>query len=438
MRRLYSFILALWILPVQAEDLYQIYALALNRDPVLQAAFASLQASRTALPQALAQMAPNLSANYTTAGTDTNFVPAHYNTQNYGFTLSQPIYHPEHWAQLEQARHIKKGAGASYLSAFQALMFRVASQYFAILGAIDDLQFAQAQTKSFSRQLEQSQQRFEVGLIAITDIQDAKARYDSALATQIAAENEVADQYEKLREITGNAINEIALFPTNKPLNLVAPIPNNQESWVTTANQQNLDIIASRENAAQFKAAIGAQVANHFPKVDVNGSLQRIKNPPPLAEPLQFSKSISLNVSVPLFAGGSAVFRTQEAQARYQEALKQLETQRRAIDSITRQAFRGVLTAISSVNALAQAVVSSKSALQSTQAAYEVGTRTIVDVLDAETNLYSAERDHAKARYNYLLEGLRLKQAAGILSADDLLAINALMQEKSSAHSQSN
>jgi len=412
-----------------SKNLSQIYALAVLQDPTLQAAQAALRANRQVFPQALAQMAPNLSASYNTTATQSNlFYLGSYNTTNYSFNLTQPIYHPEHWAQLEQARYIAKGAGAVYLSATQALMIRVANQYFAILGSLDDLHFTQAQRKAFKRQLEQTQQRFEVGLIAITDVQDAKARFDSAVADEIAAANAVADQYEKLREITGDPIENVTLFPTTHPLALLPPTPNNQETWVTTAHRENLDIIAAKETAQQLKAAVAFQAAGHYPKVDVTGSLGRSKNAPPFPfDLLGYSKSVALNISVPIFAGGGVIFRTQEAKARYEEALKKLEVQQRATDSETRQAFRGVLTALSGVQALHQAALSSKTALDATQAAYEAGTRTMVDLLNAQSDLFKAERDHAKARYQYLLEGLKLKQAAGVLSAQDLFAVNDLI-----------
>jgi len=417
----------------QAADLRQVYLIAVDNDPTIQAAFASLKANQQALPQALAQMAPNISANYTTTGTHDNVsFFGDYNTKNYGITLTQPLFHPEYWAQFEQARHISKGAKASYLSATQDLIIRVADQYFAILGAIDDLNFAQSQRKAFARELEQSQQRFEVGLIAITAVQEAKARRDNAVANEIAAQNAVADQYEKLRQITGRPLPEgITLFPITHPLSLIPPAPADQENWVASSHRYNLRVTAAKEAAEQQKALIGYQASGHFPKFDLQANVQRNKGAPPFPfDTLQTQKNLTLNVTIPIFAGGGVIFRTEEARARYEEAMKKWETEQRAADSDTRQAYRGVLTAISGVEALAQAVVSNRSALEATQAAYDVGTRTMVDVLNAQSNLLAAERDHSKARYKYLLEGLKLKQAAGILNMDDLLAVNSLMINK--------
>ncbi|MGE3320026.1 MAG: TolC family outer membrane protein [Candidatus Berkiella sp.] len=414
----------------KAEDLWQVYRIAEDSDPTLQAAYDAYQANKQALPIAISVMIPNLSASYNTTGVNSNAnFQGDYNTQNYGLTLTQPIYHPEHWAQLNSARHLVKGAYATYYSATQDLMIRVAERYFAVLGAIDDLNFTVAQRKAFARQLEQTRQRFDVGLIAITDVEEARARHDKAVAEEIAAQNTVANQYERLREITGIAVKEVTLFPPTKPLTLLPPNPAQQETWVETAQKSNPDVIAAQEAASQAKAAIGTQVAGHFPKFDLNGQLQRSKGAPPFPfDQLVYNRVLALNVSVPLFAGGGVYARTQEASSRYYEAKDRLEIQKRSVNSATRQAYRGVLTTISEVQALAQAVISSKSALQATLAAYEVGTRTMVDVLDAESNLLNAERVHAKARYNYLFQGLKLKQAAGILTAEDLCAVNAIIR----------
>ena len=422
--------------PLYAEDLRQVYELATYRDPTIQAAYASLQANRQQLPLAIAQMIPNLSANYSASGTSAHpatpspFVfTGNYNTKNYGLTLSQPIYHPELWGQLEQSRHLVKSAMATYVSATQELIIRVTQQYFSILTAIDDLDFFKGQRTAFEREYEQAKQRFDVGLIAITDVETAKAKFDTARANEISANNAVADQYEKLREIVGEPIQQVSLFPMSHPLNLLPPSPNLQEEWVMMANLQNSDIIAAREQAEQQKAVIGTQVAGHFPKVDLSGNLQRSKASPPFND-YTYYRSVSLNVSIPLFSGGGVVFKTREASARYSEALELLERQQRTTQSATRQAFRGVLTTISRVQALNQAVISNDASLRATKAAYEVGTRTIVDVLNAESDLLSAKRDLSKARYNYLYQGLLLKQAAGSLTPEDLYLVNQLMLGK--------
>ncbi len=441
--RFYILILIGWVQSVHASSLTEVYRLAVQSDPTLQQAYYALQANEQKFPQALAQMVPTISGNYQTTGTETtqaslnNLVPkGGYNTQNYGVTLTQPIYHPEHWAQLEQSRHIVKGAQAAYLSAAQALIIRVSTQYFNILAAIDDLDYAKGQVKAFKREYEQAKQRFEVGLIAITDVETAKSRYDNAVATEISAKNAVADEYEKLRQIVGQPIEDITLFPIQKKLPLLPPSPNKQEEWVDMAHQYNLDVITAKENAIQFKSAIGVQAAGHFPSIDVQGNVQRNKSNPPFAD-LTYSRSVTLNVSMPIFAGGAVVSKTREASSRYSEALERLVQQQRQADAESREAFRGVNTAISRVDALKQAVISSESSLKATQAAYEAGTRTIVDVLNAETLLLNAIREHAQARYDYLLQGLILKQKAGTLTSDDLYAVTCLIEAPATEESYS-
>lgn len=407
-----------------AMDLATVYDLAIHNDPDVAAQAKSLQANQQALPIAIAQMLPFASANYNTTANQSSFqFDGKFNTRDYSLNLTQPIYHPEHWAQVSQANHISKQACAVYLSSIQDLIIRVAERYFAILGAQDDLKFAKGQRKAFARQLEQTQQRFDVGLIAITDVHEAKARHDNAVAREISATNTVADEYERLREIIKIPVEDITPFARTKPLDLIPPNPNNQEDWVHWAHTQNLDVVAAHENTLQLKQVVRLRAAGHFPTVDASASWRKSKGAPPLDFD-NSNRALGITVNVPLFQGGGVVFQTREARARYEEGLMQLERAQRFADSSTRQSFRGVMTRISEVRALNEAVNSNESALKATKAAYEVGTRTIVDVLDAESDLLSAVRDHSISRYNYLLEGLRLKRGAGTLTQDDLYAVN--------------
>lgn len=429
MRHFISLLLFCICINAHAEyDLQRIYLLALENDPTLKAQEESLRANQQALPKAIAVMLPNISGSYTTAGTESAIrALGKYNTRNYAFTLNQPIFRPEQWGQVAQADHIQKQAYAAYLDSIQALIIRTAERYFAILAAQDELLFTKGQRKAFARQLEQTQQRFDVGLIPITDVHEAKARYDKAYADEISARNKVANEYERLREIIKIPVEDIHRFPRTKPLALKPPQPNDQETWVQAAHLQNLKVVTANENAKQLKAAIGIQASGHFPKVDTSAQLKRTKSTPPF-DNVNLDRVISLTLTVPIFEGGGVYFRTKEASARYDEARYQLETAQRSADSQTRQSFRTILTRISEVKALNEAVNSSQSALDATRAAYEVGTRTIVDVLNAESDLLAAVRDHSISRYNYLLEGLRLKQAAGNLTQDDLFQVNEIMK----------
>lgn len=428
MRKIITFLFCLIAFDAHAAfDLEQVYHLALDNDPTLKAKAEALIANQQSLPKAIAQMLPNIYGSYTTTGNDNRAqFDTRYNTRNYGITLSQPIFRPEQWGQATQAYHLQKQAYAVYLAGIQDLVIRVSERYFAILGAQDNLTFAAGQRKAFARQLEQTQQRFEVGLIPITDVHEAQARHDSAVAQEISATNAVANEYERLREIVKIPIQDIVAYPRTKKLALQPPVPNDQEAWVSVAHVQNLNVVSAYENVKQLKAFVGVQAAGHFPKVDTYASIQKNKNAPPF-DNTGLSRSISLNLTIPLFEGGGTYFRVKEASARYEEGKMFLEAAQRAADSQTRQAFRGILTRISEVRALHEAVKSNQSALDATQAAYEVGTRTVVDVLNAQSDLLAAIRDHSISRYAYLLEGLRLKQAAGNLTQDDLFHVSRII-----------
>jgi outer membrane protein len=410
-----------------ALNLEQTYLLALQNDPILAAQAKALKANEQALPSAIAQMLPALSANYTTTSNSSS-IPSlgKYNSRSYALNLTQPIYHPQHWAQTARALHIEKQAYAIYLRSIQDLVIRVAERYFDVLAAQDDLKFAKGRRKAFARQLEQTQQRFDVGLIPITDVYDSKAKHDEAVAQEISATNQVADRYEQLREIIKIPVDDITSFPRTKPLPLVPPNPNKQEEWVTIAHTQNLSVVAEHENTLQLKSVIRTQAAGHFPTVDATVSAQRSKSLPPF-ETMSSNFAAGLNINVPIFSGGGVIFRTKEARARYEEGMMQLEGAQRLADSDTRQSFRGVKTSIAEVKAFNESVNSNQSALTATQAAYEVGTRTIVDVLEAESQLLRAVRDHSVSRYNYLLRGLRLKRGAGTLTQDDLFEVNGII-----------
>lgn len=410
-----------------ASDIVEVYSLALDNDPTLKAQESSLRANQQSVPKAFAQFLPNISGTVSTTGVHSG-IPSQndFNQKSYTINLSQPLYRPDLWATLEQSRHVERQAFATYLASSQDLIIRVAEQYFAILAAQDDLTFARAQRKAFARQLEQTQQRFDVGLIAITDVHEAKARRDGAVASEIAAENNLSDQYEILREITGMPIESINGLQVKDDVLLQTPSPNDLETWVETAQTQNLDIVAAKEASLISKADAAINATGHMPNVTVNASVARSKSGPPF-EFLALQRNVNLTLNIPMFEGGGVTFKVKEAKSRYQEALYRLDLQRKATLSQTRQKFRGVKTQISQVKSLAQAVVSNNSAMEATQAAYEVGTRTIVDVLDAESSLLQAKRDYAQSRYTYVLESLRLKRAAGTLQVQDLCEINLLL-----------
>lgn len=407
----------------QADSLAQVFDEALMHDPTYRSVEASYLANKEVFPQALSQMLPTVIGSASSTGTHSGFSSlGGHNVQSQTLTLSQPILHFNHWAQLAKSRVQLKQATATYEAGLQDLMIRSAQKYFDVLSAQDDLSFSRSQKLTFSRHLDQTQHRFDVGLIAITDVHDAKARYDNAVAKEIASENGLADQIEKLREITGMLSVDFTPLP-KEGVPLLNPDPDDIEQWVNAAIESNLELRASWFAKQAAKDELWRQRSGHMPYLDLDASLKRGNSTPPLNNTVD-TKSVSLTLTLPILQGGAVLSKTRETHALYNKSSHDYDRIYKAVTSQARRSYRGILTDISSVTSLGQAVKSNRSALDATQAAYEVGTRTIVDVLDAQTDYLSAERDKSKAYYAYLMELLRLKQAAGILIVDDLYQIS--------------
>lgn len=300
----------------------------------------------------------------------------------------------------------------------------MASSYFGLLARIDDLSFTEAEREAIALQLEQTNQRFDVGMVTITDVAESKAAYDISNAAVIDAENEVANSKERLRETTGLYIDELAALEDESPL--VSPEPQDINQWSELALQQNPSLFVARSNIENAKQEITLQKSGHFPSLDLVGEKRYRSQNDDIFDGYSntHQDSISLQFNVPLYEGGSVNSRTREAGYRLDQAMQNEEEQLRAVKRQTREAYNSVMSGISRVKALKQAVISSEKALESTEAGYEVGTRTTVDVLNVRRSLFSSRRDYAAARYEYIVDTLNLKQAAGIVSVDDLNRIN--------------
>jgi outer membrane protein len=431
----------LWIMLAhlaKADDLLTIYQLAKTNDPTLQAKKSEQLATSEAKPQALAKFLPEINANATnkalnekatsgnalnaaqTGNFNTTTTVTHYNQSTYCLTLTQPIFYYQQWIANAKADEQVKGANATYGAAEQDLIVRTVQNYFAVLKAIDALKYAKAQRKAFAKFLEQTEERFKVGLIAITDVQIAKAQHDNAYAQEIAAENALANQQENLREIVGQPIESFSFL--KEDLTLQTPEPANLEQWVNTALEQNLSLQASRSRVRSARADIKIAQAHHLPTLNIQSDLQRQTSTPLNASTL--TSDVMLNVTFPIFSGGATRSKTKQAVYTYEQHQKEMETLYRQVESSARQAYRGVLTQIAQVKALKQAIISNTSALQATDAAFNVGTRTIVDVLKSQSDLIQAEQNYANARYDYILQSVQLKKAAGTLSPEDVQHIN--------------
>lgn len=301
-------------------------------------------------------------------------------------------------------------------------MVRLAERYFLVLANMDNLAFAEAEEKSLSRQLDQAKQRFDVGLTAITDVQEAQAGFDRAVAQKIAAANGVDNAREALREIIGIYLEAQAAITENMPF--VPPDPADPDQWTDTALAQNLDIAAAMHAVESSRQEIKVQNTGHLPTLDAVASYGYDKTGGRFGATKIHSDAVGLELNVPLFQGGFVSSRAREARARLDVSLEQLEIARRNTQRKTREAYLGVISGISQVYAFKQALISSETALRATEAGFEVGTRTAVDVIAAERVLSQSKRDYARAKYEYIQNSLRLKQAAGTLSHEDLAQIN--------------
>ncbi|KPD21748.1 MULTISPECIES: outer membrane channel protein TolC [Idiomarina] len=427
-----------------AEDLAQIYRLAVDNDPTLLRAAAERNATQKGVDIAKSGFLPQVNgeAGYSESTSDS---PQFVNNQiqkfaidssgwQAGVTLNQSIFDWSVWKNADIAEKQAYQAEISYSNAQQELMLRVVNAYFQALQAKDDLSFAEAEKKAIKRQLEQTKQRFSVGLTAITDVHEAQAQYDSAVAREIQARNAVEIAYESIREITGQYPQTLAALDTEtfSPSN---PAPEDVMKWVKKAENSNLSLLESMVQVEIAEQQIKLQQAGHYPTVSLSANYsandidRTIQGEPSPDTGRLDSRSIGLNVSVPIFSGFRTSAEVSQARDNYVASSQQMVQTRRQIEREVRNAYYEVSASIASISAFQQSVVSAESALKATEAGFEVGTRTIVDVLNSTQNLYNAKRNLSEARYGYIRQMLRLEQAAGQLQENDLLAINSSLSE---------
>ena len=416
----------------QADDLVSVYQLALDSDPQYQAALQAHRAALEVIPQSRAALLPNI--GITGDVSRNRFDPRKsgdttYSTnRTYSIGLRQPLYQRERFLQLEQADNRVVQADAQLVAAQQELLLRVATRYFLVLGAQDNVAFVEADKDAIARTLDQAQQRFDVGLAAITDTLEAQARYDIAVSDAINAERLLDDTKEALRELTG----ELPLAPEvlKAEIPLLTPEPADQDAWVSAALEQNPLVLAARAATAVAKQEIQVQNSGHYPSLDMVADYSYRDTQFGGFTPLERNDSaIGLQLNLPLYEGGLVSSQTRQSRYQYNQAREQQEKQRRATQRQTRDNYRGIISGISKVEALQHAVLSNEKAVEAAETGFEVGTRAVVDVLDAQRELLRARRDHARSRYDYLLDTLRLKQAAGILHETDLVQINSWLEE---------
>jgi outer membrane protein len=451
MNRASAFALVVLVFSGAAEpkDLVGVFEDAVTSDPVIRQADANRLAAREARPQAWAAVLPQLNATAALTGdhnsgtqpffgTNPNGTPfvvaapatVDTTTRQWGVNLRQNVFSWSNWVALKAAAKEVAQAEATYQAAEQQLILRVSQAYFNVLAAEAGLEANQTSLEAISRQLDQANKRFEVGLIAITDVEDAKAARDTAAAAVIAAKRTLATSEDQLQEITGQKYDRLAKPGTDMPLR--SPEPADQGRWVEISLQQNLSLISSRLSADIARDNVRAAFGGHLPTLDVvagrsyqNQGVNESFAGQPFGYDTYFNeRQLGLQFTLPLFSGGATQSKVRQTQYQWIAAKEAVVQSSRATERQARDAYLGVISGIARVQALRQAVESNHTAVRATEAGYDVGTRTSVDVLNARRLLVQAETDYANSRYDYIVSVLQLRLAAGNLDRAQLTEIN--------------
>ncbi len=431
-----------------AIDLIQVYQQALANDATYASARASLAAGRERVTQGRAGLLPTIAATGAYTKNDNDFSPfnqgqtvvidgvptvitgsgSDLRTNQYGLSLTQPLFRWDRWQTYEQSKLAQAIAEAQFAQAQQDLITRVAQAYFDVLAAQDTLESTRAQKSAVTEQLASAKRNFEVGTQTITDTHEAQAAYDLVVAQEFAAVNDLENRRTMLQMIIGAAPE--ALAPLQAGVSLTSPQPATVDPWVSSAETQNYGVTASELALESAKRDISRNRAGHLPTLDLVANAGRSNvSGRTLSSGDGRNNSIGVQWSVPIFSGYAVTSRVRESIALEDKARNDLETTRRNAALQARQAFLGVNSGMAQVKALEAAEVSSQSALESNKLGYQVGVRINIDVLNAQRQLYSTRTDLARARYNTILNGLRLKAAAGSLREADLVPVNNLLQK---------
>ena len=416
---------------VQAADLLETFHAAQANDPVFAAARATQQAGKEKLSQGRSLLMPsiNLNANTTFNKQDSTyqgFLSAasgqyNYNSNGYGVTLVQPLFREQNWQIYSESELQAAQADVQLKIAEQDLIVRVAQAYFDVLIAQDSVGLVDAQKTAISEQLQQAKRNFEVGSATITDTLEAQSRYDLTGAQEIAAQNNLEIKRSALQQLINTAPGE--LDHLGKDFKLEAPQPADMGKWVSEAQLSNLQLAIAQAGAEIADREVARNRGGHLPTVDLVANYSQNNTGGVMANDTT-NKSIGVQLNMPLFSGGAVNSRWREAEANRERATQELENARRNVEQQTRQAYLGVVSGIAQVQALKQALTSSQSVLDASKLGQEVGVRTNLDVLNAQQQLFSTRRDLYQAQYNYLMSELRLKQAVGTLSEEDLSKVN--------------
>ncbi len=433
--------------PSYAEDLLDIFDLAAENDPQIRQARAEFNATHTNVAQGRSQLLPSVTLTANTSrqaqgpAVSNGFIPAYsyangFNSKGYGLSISQNLLNFEAWYSYQAILNADEAAATTLARSEQELIMRVANAYFDVLRSQDNLNTFEAELEASERILQQTQERFDVGLVPITDVYDSQASYDLARVNLLVEENNLNQRYEALEAITGEDHNSIALLSEEFPIESLSPV--SMEEWVSTANRFNLDILSARQTLASREYEADAARAAMFPTLDLSAGYNWNESggisffnlsPGASADIVSENSNVTMTLSIPIFQGG--LNRARERQAHYDVNASEeflLQTQRASTQDI-RNNYRNVENDVLTIAARQQAVLSAQSQLEATEAGLEAGTRNIVDVVTAQRLLFQAMRDIANARYNYVINTLNLKQSTGLLSPQDVIDLNAWLVE---------
>lgn len=430
-----NIILAMFVSPfAMAADLMDIYKQALENDTQFKQAYDTFLSTGESVAQARAALLPQLSLsanalrNQQVIGISNLSQSFTYNSNNWQVSASQALFNFQAWAQVQQAKATVKAAHATYYNAAQDLILRCSKAYFDVQLAKDTLSFAEAKKRANKRQLEQAEQRFNVGLDAITSVYEAKAAYDQSIAEVISASNNLINQNENLRKLTNHVYDYTAPLRDSR-IPLLRPEPDNVNDWIDTGLKQNYNLSAAKYNLQAARDNIKAQSAGNYPTLALQGTSSRthndVNNGSFFAPSQQDNANVGLTLNFPVFQGGLVASKTRQANYDFQKTSEQFEQSYRDVVVNTRIAFNTIVDGISKVKADRQTVISQQQSLDSTEAQFLVGTRTMVDVVNAQQRLFDAQRQLAADQYGLINATLNLKSLAGTLNVTDLEQINS-------------
>ena len=426
---------------ISSENILEIYNEALENDPTYKSAEYSYLADKQIVVQGRAALLPSITLSGSTNWNEyyqNDQLQQEYNSFSKSARVSQPLFRLDSWFNFKRSKSLTNAAEADFAYQQQNLLLRTAELYFGVLRAIDNLNAAISEEKAIKKQLDQAQQRYEVGLSAITGVQEAQLAFDLSMAARINNEGNLFSAREALNALIGREI--FSLDELGENLNVSFPFPNSKEEWVKTALENNYQLKAAylRRDAAKSNARSVA--SNHLPKIDIVGSGSESETNQFNYEGFEVNgqgipvpavtgrRNYSIQSSVPIFQGGAVSSRRKQAYSQFNEADENTLFTERSVIQEVRSQFSNVVTLVANVNAQRQAVISATSALEATQVGYKVGTRNIVDLLQAEKNLYSAEKNLANAKYDYILANLRLALAAGTIGPNNIVDINNILE----------